>query len=88
MSVVFSHEVVQVSFVQELVPVDVIEKACECDEGRGGDQGEGYPVRGKKVSENAYLPLKDLLFVAINVQVENEAVDDWVDFEMNAESVN
>lgn len=66
-SVIFSHEVVQVSFVQELVSVDVIEKASECDESRSGNQGEGYPIYGKKVSENAYLPIKDLLFVAINV---------------------
>ena len=87
-SVVFSHEMVQVSFVQELVPIYVIEKASKCNEGRGGNQGEGYPVGGEKVSENAYFTLKDLLFITINEQIENEAVDYWVDFEMNAEPVN
>jgi hypothetical protein len=29
-----------------------------------------------------------LLFVAINVEIKNEAVDDWVDFEMDAKPIN
>ena len=88
MTVVLTNKVVQITFVQEFVPIDHVEQACEEYEGRGRNQSECDPVLSEKVLEYGAFALQNLLFVAGDVQIENKAVNDWVDFEMNTQAID
>ena len=77
--------------MQELPAINVVEKSCEAYKRSGADDRELQSVLGEESQRGdrcvGPLPLSDDSSVAVDEEIENEAVDDWVDLEVNAEAV-
>lgn len=87
---VFPYSVVQVGFIYELIPVNVIEKPCKTNEGRCGEECKNQSVACKKaawVNSLNCLALSYFISIHVNKEVKNERVNDRVDFEVDTKPI-
>ena len=87
---ILPHEVVQVGLIQELVSVDVVEKASQTNERAYSHDREPDAVPGEEALLGDNGPVRiasrsDQIVIAIDVEVEDEAEDDRVDLEVDSQ---
>ena len=88
---IFSDKVVQVGFVEELITIDVIEEPSETHKGAHGHNSEDDAIPSEKaLLRNDGLvwvaTSGDEVMIAVDVEIEDEAENDWVDLEVNSKS--
>ena len=91
MAVVFSNEVVQIRLVQEFIAVDVVEQSSQPDESAGWEKRKDEAVLGEEPFQTwnclQGFAFCDQLAVHVDKEVKHEAVDDRVNLEVNAQTV-
>lgn len=91
MTVIFASKVIQIGLPQELVPVHFVEDSCQTEQCQNGHTGENESVFGEKAffGVNCFEgrpALSNELSIAVDEKVKHEAVDDWINFEVDGET--
>ena len=91
MPVVLPNQVIKPRFLQKLISVNPVEQQVEAHECPAGYEGEYQAIEREEILKKSlkqWLSLKNGFFIAVNVEVERQAVNYWVDFEVYAETVD